>query len=620
MKKFMPFLLIGTAIFSCMALKSNNTSLPSTEATIKTLSSNQIFNFETIIAPQYEDGFVFSDGLAAVKKNGKWGYINTKGDVVIDFIYDDAAPFNEGRALVGRRTTESPQEVALGIVDTTGFYSTIMTQWVNEEGNTVNGQFYAPLSEENPSANFFDISNTFHQGMVAFHFDDTSRLFNIAGQEIFSTYYTMGLYNEGYLYIEHNGNVHLSCLSDFSKSIPLEWMKNINTGEGVIGGIGVNQNLFAAFYQESVDSPSLLGFLDIDTLQWVITPQYSDFFYGDIYGSQVMFGETGLAIVTKDGTHFGAINKKNETIIPFDYEELWPFSNGLAPFKQNGLMGYLDHEGTIVIKPTYDYVTGFSSIGLAVVVSGENAWLIDQKGNGIPNTNQIDSSTYLTYNEHGLTAYAPEEYVLIRTSDGVGYGKVSYTPPLPTEEELNEWSHHLIVEAIERNLIPISLQNRYSSPITREEFATLMVTTLTKVRNSTVEELVLYITGNTLFQHMADYPFLDCSEDYVIAAYALGLINGTGDRKFQPYETITRQEAAVMLTSMASLGGQSTTVTENLLITDREWVDTWALSSVAYVYLNNIMGSTGHDAFSPLDLYTREQAFVTMNNMYELLS
>jgi hypothetical protein len=42
----------------------------------------------------------FNEGLAPVKKNGKWGYIDLKGEVVIDFLYDDAWCFSEGLAAV----------------------------------------------------------------------------------------------------------------------------------------------------------------------------------------------------------------------------------------------------------------------------------------------------------------------------------------------------------------------------------------------------------------------------------------------------------------------------------------------------------------------------------------
>lgn len=51
----------------------------------------------------YEEIGVFSEGLAAVKKGGKWGYINTKGEIVIPITIDTpygAGRFSEGLAYV----------------------------------------------------------------------------------------------------------------------------------------------------------------------------------------------------------------------------------------------------------------------------------------------------------------------------------------------------------------------------------------------------------------------------------------------------------------------------------------------------------------------------------------
>ena len=39
------------------------------------------------IPPQFEDGTGFSEGLAGVKINGKWGFINTNGTIIIPAIY-----------------------------------------------------------------------------------------------------------------------------------------------------------------------------------------------------------------------------------------------------------------------------------------------------------------------------------------------------------------------------------------------------------------------------------------------------------------------------------------------------------------------------------------------------
>ena len=42
----------------------------------------------------------FNEGLARVKKDGKWGYINTKGEQIIECKFDDAYCFSEGFAWV----------------------------------------------------------------------------------------------------------------------------------------------------------------------------------------------------------------------------------------------------------------------------------------------------------------------------------------------------------------------------------------------------------------------------------------------------------------------------------------------------------------------------------------
>jgi hypothetical protein len=59
------------------------------------------FVYEDVVR-YFEEGIVggFSEGLIAVKKNSKWGFINLSGDNVIPFIYDAAFNFSEGLALV----------------------------------------------------------------------------------------------------------------------------------------------------------------------------------------------------------------------------------------------------------------------------------------------------------------------------------------------------------------------------------------------------------------------------------------------------------------------------------------------------------------------------------------
>ncbi len=47
-----------------------------------------------VISPQFEDARSFSYGHAAVKQNGKWGFINNSGKVVVEPIFEDAKDMN----------------------------------------------------------------------------------------------------------------------------------------------------------------------------------------------------------------------------------------------------------------------------------------------------------------------------------------------------------------------------------------------------------------------------------------------------------------------------------------------------------------------------------------------
>lgn len=57
-------------------------------------------NFNSVLDDGYDEAGLFSEGKAAVKKNGKYGYIDQKGQLVIDYQYFYAGEFHEGMAAV----------------------------------------------------------------------------------------------------------------------------------------------------------------------------------------------------------------------------------------------------------------------------------------------------------------------------------------------------------------------------------------------------------------------------------------------------------------------------------------------------------------------------------------
>jgi hypothetical protein len=63
------------------------------------------FEQELVIPYQYDHATGFSDGLALVKKDGKFGYIDQQGKLVIGFRFDYATPFRDGAATVKKDGT-----------------------------------------------------------------------------------------------------------------------------------------------------------------------------------------------------------------------------------------------------------------------------------------------------------------------------------------------------------------------------------------------------------------------------------------------------------------------------------------------------------------------------------
>ena len=61
-------------------------------------------NLQYVIPPIFDYAREFSDGLAVVKKDGKYGYINKNGETVIDYQYYLAEDFYDGIAEVGEAT------------------------------------------------------------------------------------------------------------------------------------------------------------------------------------------------------------------------------------------------------------------------------------------------------------------------------------------------------------------------------------------------------------------------------------------------------------------------------------------------------------------------------------
>lgn len=220
-------------------------------------------------------------------------------------------------------------------------------------------------------------------------------------------------------------------------------------------------------------------------------------------------------------------------------------------------------------------------------------------------------------------------------------------PAALAAEGPSSWAEEEVSRAMEVDLVPQSLQGDWQQPITRGEFAMLVIRYLAVNYGRTDEQLVNdYMTycpdrdgafwgeedfgdGLTWWQRFSDEKSgsyltdLPAGEQraYIQSAYHMGLVNGKGDGTvYDPEGAITRQEAACLLArAYEKLDPEDHRVALYSGYTDYSDMATWAVDSIASMVGLGIMGSTSASdlTFDPLGTYSREQAAVTFLRLYE---
>lgn len=608
-----------------------------------------VLTYEEVIAPQYENAGSFSEGLAPVKQNGKWGYIDTEGNVVIPFQYEMAYIFREGLAVVAAnpQTHTSGEgeyaytytEVEWGFINTSGQYTPFMAREWDYETDT---QVTRPLVRD---AEFMPTSpqeKFFHNGVVVLGFGFGDEAFYTAkgsALPLDGCYPGNGTMNEGLAPVfgfdtEGSGWVDASgktvkffgedTREYFGPVIENEWGGTSQSYRYISSVLPFNQGL-APVWQCTYDAETweetfLLGFMN-RSFQWVIQPQFTNYFYSGVNAAYQLFGDTGLAMVQKDGGKYGAVDKSGKTVIPFEYDELWPVNDGLILFQSNGKYGYMDAATLQTVIPAqYQKATGFNN-GLAVAYDGSKAFLINKSGAAVPGADRLDPGTYFKEDaDGGQTVWTPGEYVVIQNNGKYGFGHIEYLPELPAASEMDSWAYPEVVAAIEENLVPVYLQNLYLNNITRQEFCDLVIQAIEEVLDKEIKDLVKERTGKDMSTLLQAYPFKDSTSSSVIAANALEIVNGRGEGIFDPYATITRQEAATLLMRAAKVLGMDTGSAAAVSFGDSDQLEVWSRDAVNFVYQLKVMNGTGENRFSPTGSYTREQSYMTVYRLFKAVT
>lgn len=96
------------------------------------------------------------------------------------------------------------------------------------------------------------------------------------------------------------------------------------------------------------------------------------------YDAVKAFETDGMCAVCIDGK-WGYIDGEENVMIPYEYEDAMPFSNGYAAVCEDGIWGYIDEDGCMAVKPCFDAARLMTENGTAPVRHGSSWTLIQLK-------------------------------------------------------------------------------------------------------------------------------------------------------------------------------------------------------------------------------------------------
>lgn len=233
----------------------------------------------------------------------------------------------------------------------------------------------------------------------------------------------------------------------------------------------------------------------------------------------------------------------------------------------------------------------------------------------------IDANFQLVYEGGALTIQSGHWYqVAMEALPGSVYfragdpaTKPADKPAVPADtttcsgEKVDAWAKELVDAAIGEMLMPSHLQGTdLRQSITRTQFAALAVE--------------LYISmGGASVPLPTENPFTDTQDPQVLQAYALGLTSGVGEGIFGADQTLTREQAATMLTNVYRKVGGQVSVTQGDTFADDGSLSGWARESVYFMYQNKIVSGVGEGKFSPSTPIQSQAALIMAGKMLSSL-
>ena len=283
---------------------------------------------DVVIPFKYDFAYAFSEGLAAVKLKGKWGFIDKSGKVVVPIKYDGVIDFSEGFARVGLSDK-------WGVVNKWGI--------VNKSGKEI-----VPLK--------YNYVWDFNEGLASVILMDKdgyikSGFVNKSGKVVVPLKYDKGKdFSEGLAAVELKGKWGFIDKSG-KVVVPLkyDWASRFNGG---LAKVELNGKSRVINKSGKV----------VMSLKHVVDEDFSE----------------GLAAVELKGK-WGFVDKFGKEIVPPKYDDAQDFCEGFARVQLKNKYGFIDKSGKVVVPLKYDYLDSFKE-GFAIANLNDKLGFIGKSG------------------------------------------------------------------------------------------------------------------------------------------------------------------------------------------------------------------------------------------------
>ena len=341
---------------------------------------------------EIDSGMPFKNGIACVKKDGKYGYIDKTGKIIVDIQYDDANNFYNGIACVKK-------DGKWGYIDKTG---NIIIDFKYDEAGDFSEEGLAPVKNENFKWGYIDTNG---KTVIDFQYAEADE-FNEGIAQVKNDY-------QEYLYIDTNGN-SINDSTYKEGSICSDGLIGVAKDEKHWGYIDKSGNTVIDYKYLEVSSFKDGVALVNDNGNSIIIDKSGN---TKLTGTNEYYIKSnysqGLAGIQSKMTNgkFGFINENGKIVIECEYDYYNDFSEGLSAVRvgSKGKYGFIDKNGNNVIDYKYDSVSYFSEGLVAVKINGK-AGYINKEGKviignlsatNLENTEESNKNETITYNLSG---------------------------------------------------------------------------------------------------------------------------------------------------------------------------------------------------------------------------